>query len=204
MDIRIEEVIKNLKSNNFGAYYVETKEEVLTLIKGFVNEGDMIGRGGSLTLKQTGVLDYIESDKFDYRDFYSAKTDEEVKEALYYRLFCDTFFCSSNAVILDGRLYNVDGRCTRVAPLVCGPKQVIVIVGVNKIVDTLEEAEYRVKNIAAPLNAKRLKTSSPCTLDGTCHDCKSKDRICCSTVITSFNRIPERIKVIIVNESLGM
>lgn len=204
MNKNIELLMNNLKKNNFGAYYVATKEEVLPLVKTLINKGDMIARGGSLTLKETGVIDYIESDKFNYRDFYSAKTDDEKKEALYYRLFCDTFFCSSNAVIMDGRLYNVDGICTRVAPLLCGPKQVIVIVGVNKIVENIEEADRRVREIAAPLNAKRLNVSTPCTIDGKCHDCKSQQRICCSTVITSFNRIPKRIKVIIVNEDLGM
>ena len=203
MDERISNLIENLKKNRFGAYYVEKKEDVVPFIKQFLKEGEKVGRGGSITLKETGVIDYIESDKFDFRDFYSAKTPEEQQEALYYRFFCDTFFTSSNAVTMDGSLYNVDGICSRVAPLVCGPKQVIVVVGINKIVDTLEDADKRVKTIAAPLNAKRLSTKTPCAVDGVCHNCKSEQRICCSTVITNYNRILERIKVVIVGENLG-
>ena len=111
---------------------------------------------------------------------------------------------SANAIITDGRLYNEDGACSRVAPLLFGPKQVIVVAGRNKLVNSEAEARKRMMTVAAPLNAKRLKTGTPCTEDGVCHNCKHTNRICCSTVITNFNRIKGRIKVIIVNEDLGM
>ncbi|MEG3030308.1 MAG: LUD domain-containing protein, partial [Oscillospiraceae bacterium] len=84
------------------------------------------------------------------------------------------------------------------------PKQVIVVVGKNKLVDSVHEAKKRVMTVAAPLNTQRLNCDTPCRQDGVCHNCKSDSRICCSTVITNFNRVKERIKVIIVNEDLGM
>ena len=200
----MEKTMAALQENRFGVYYAQDKAEALNIVKGLVKEGERISRGGSLTLQQTGILDYIQSGKFDYLDSYSAKTEEEKQRAMEYRYSCDTFFCSANAVIADGRLYNEDGICSRVAPLLFGPKQVIVVVGTNKIVSDEREAKKRVMTVAAPLNAKRLDTQTPCTVDGVCHNCKSDKRICCSTVITSYNRIPQRIKVIIVNEALGM
>lgn len=204
MDMIIEKTIEALKKNRFDAYYVETSDEALEIVKSLIKEGEKVDRGGSETIKQIGALDYILNGNFDYQDPYQ-ETDPEKREKLFQeRFLCDTFLCSANAIISDGRLYNEDGICSRVAPLLFGPKQVIVVAGKNKIVNTVAEAKRRVQTIAAPLNAKRLETGTPCTIDGVCHNCKSDRRICCSTVITNFNRIPNRIKVIIVNEDLGM
>ncbi|MEG0090725.1 MAG: lactate utilization protein [Oscillospiraceae bacterium] len=204
MDARIEKTIAALKENRFGAYYAQNSVEALEIVKGLLKDGEKLSRGGSLTIQQTGILDYMKCGKYDFKDSYTAKTPEEKEEQLRDRFFCDTFFCSANAVITDGRLYNEDGICTRVAPLLCGPKQVIVVVGKNKLVDSVHEAKKRVMTVAAPLNTQRLNCDTPCRQDGVCHNCKSDSRICCSTVITNFNRVKERIKVIIVNEDLGM
>lgn len=201
---KIEKTLEALRENRFEAFYVENSEEALSLVKTLIKSGEKVNCGGSMTLKETGIYDYIISGEFDFSDYYSAKTPEEREELLKDRFFCDTFFCSANAVITDGRLYNEDGICTRVAPMLCGPKQVIVVAGINKLVDTENEAKKRIKTIAAPLNAKRLQAGTPCIEDGVCHNCKSENRICCSTVITSYNRIKGRIKVILVNENLGM
>lgn len=204
MDLKIENTIKALKANRFGAYYAENSAEALEIVKKLLKDGEKVTCGGSLTIKQVGVIDYISGGNFDYTDPYAFSDPEVRAKMMEQRFTSDTFFCSANAIISDGRLYNEDGICSRVAPMLFGPKQVIVVAGKNKIVDTEAQAKHRMQTIAAPLNAKRLATKTPCVIDGVCHNCKSEARICCSTVITNFNRIFERIKVIIVNEDLGM
>ena len=204
METMISKTIKALRENQFEAYYAENSLEALEIVKGLVKEGERVDRGGSLTIEQTGILRYITEGNFGYEDPYKEPDPVKKAQLMQARLSCDTFFCSANAIITDGRLYNEDGACSRVAPLLFGPKQVIVVAGRNKLVNSEAEARKRMMTVAAPLNAKRLKTGTPCTEDGVCHNCKHTNRICCSTVITNFNRIKGRIKVIIVNEDLGM
>lgn len=204
MDVKIEKTLEALKENQFGTYYAETSAEALEIVKKLLKDGEKVTCGGSLTIKQTGVIDYISNGNFNYTDPYAFSDPEQRAKMMQERYTSDTFFCSANAIISDGRLYNEDGACSRVAPMLFGPKQVIVVAGKNKIVDTEAQAKHRMQTVAAPLNAKRLATKTPCVIDGVCHNCKSEARICCSTVITNFNRIKERIKVIIVNEDLGM
>ncbi|MBR5307122.1 MAG: lactate utilization protein [Oscillospiraceae bacterium] len=203
MEILIRKTLSALKENQFDAYYAENSLEALEIVKGLIKEGERVDRGGSLTIEQIGALKYI-TENCGYIDPYKETDPAKKAELMQARLSCDTFLCSANAIITDGRLYNEDGACSRVAPLLFGPKQVIVVAGRNKLVTSEAEARKRMMTVAAPLNAKRLKTGTPCTEDGVCHNCKHTNRICCSTVITNFNRIKGRIKVIIVNEDLGM
>ena len=127
---------------------------------------------------------------------------------------CDAYFTSSNAITTDGVLYNVDGNSNRVACIVFGPRQVIMIVGRNKIVDTFDQAVERVKRIAAPRNTQRLHCKTPCAATGhcisldqedpaLCDGCFSPQRVCCNYVTTAFDRHIGRIKVLIVDEELG-
>ena len=203
MEILIRKTLSALKENQFDAYYAENSLEALEIVKGLIKEGERVDRGGSLTIEQIGALKYI-TENCGYIDPYKETDPAKKAELMQARLSCDTFLCSANAIITDGRLYNEDGACSRVAPLLFGPKQVIVVAGRNKLVNSEAEARKRMMTVAAPLNAKRLKTGTPCTEDGVCHNCKHTNRICCSTVITNFNRSKGRIKVIIVNEDLGM
>ena len=203
MEILIRKTLSALKENQFDAYYAENSLEALEIVKGLIKEGERVDRGGSLTIEQIGALKYI-TENCGYIDPYKETDPAKKAELMQARLSCDTFLCSANAIITDGRLYTEDGACSRVAPLLFGPKQVIVVAGRNKLVNSEAEARKRMMTVAAPLNAKRLKTGTPCTEDGVCHNCKHTNRICCSTVITNFNRIKGRIKVIIVNEDLGM
>ncbi len=203
MEILIRKTLSALKENQFDAYYAENSLEALEIVKGLIKEGERVDRGGSLTIEQIGALKYI-TENCGYIDPYKETDPAKKAELMQARLSCDTFLCSANAIITDGRLYNEDGACSRVAPLLFGPKQVIVVAGRNKLVTSEAEARKRMMTVAAPLNAKRLKTGTPCTEDGVCHNCKHTNRICCSTVITNFNRIKRRVKVIIENEHLGM
>ena len=213
MEQFIEITMKNLEKNGFQPFYAETREEVVPIVKTLVQEGESVSNGGSVTLKQCGVSDFIASGKFDYID-RSKYEGEAVREA-YLRAFgCDTYFCSSNAVTERGELYNVDGNSNRVACIVYGPKQVIMVVGKNKIVPDINAAIQRVKECAAPPNCVRLGIPSACSKLGKCvsltkenpfmcDGCAADTRICCNYVVSAKQRHKNRIKIIIVNEDLG-
>lgn len=115
----------------------------------------------------------------------------------------DYFLTSTNAITEDGILVNIDGNSNRVAAICFGPKKVIFIVGMNKVVKTEADAMSRARNIAAPINVQRFMINTPCKTTGSCVDCKSRDTICCQFLTTRYSRHADRIKVILVNEMLG-
>ena len=202
-----------LRKNRMAVHCVQTKEEVAPLVEKLLKKGDTVAVGGSVTLSETGVLDLLQNGEYRFLDRYApGLTVEQENEVLRQSLLADTYLCSSNAVTRNGELYNVDGRANRVAAFAFGPKSVIVVVGCNKIVDDLKEAVHRVKTIAAPLNAKRLKCETYCAVNGVCKaadsenmtdGCASPARICADFLISGMQRVPDRIQVILVGESLG-
>ena len=201
---RIRRTVENLEKNNMEAYYVEDEKELLDKIKGLVTIGELVSFGGSRTLFETGVINYLRSGDFELLDRYKENlTKEEVKEVFRKSFFADTYFTSSNAVTEEGELYNVDGNGNRVAAMIYGPDKVIVIVGINKVVVDKEEAIKRCRSISAPANAKRLNMNTPCIKLGHCINCNSKDRICNDYVIIRRQLNKGRIKVIIVGKELG-
>ncbi len=203
---RIERVIKALSINNMEGFYAETKEDVVNIIKKLVPKGSVIGGGGSVTLNETGVIEYFRNGDFTFYDRYK-KNITPIEKSDYNRkaLLSDTFITGTNAITEKGELFNVDGNGNRVAALIFGPKQVIVVVGKNKIVKDINEAESRMKLIAGPVDAKHLGYDNPCTKVGYCVDCKLDTRICNMyvTIKGQMGVNKDRIKVIIVNESLG-
>lgn len=204
MEDYIKLTMGNLKKNNMDAFFVEDEAELLDKVKSLVKENDTIAVGGSMTLFDTGIIDFIRKGKFNFLDRYEkGLTHEEILELHRKGLLSDTYFTSSNAVTEDGFLYNVDGTGNRVASMIFGPKQVIVIIGKNKIVKDINAAIERNKKTAAPLNAKRLHRNTPCAKLGYCVDCKTEDRICNEYTVIKRQAIKGRIKVIIVNKELG-
>ncbi|MBA4687326.1 MAG: lactate utilization protein [Candidatus Galacturonibacter soehngenii] len=201
---QVERTIKNLELHNMMGIYVEDEAELLSKLSEFIKEDSIIGVGDSVTLKDTGVLRYLRQNKFHFLDKYKEGLTKEEKRKIYIQNFsADTFMCSTNALTEDGYLFNIDGNGSRVAPMLYGPKQVIVVVGINKLVANLEEAQKRVRNYAAPLDAKRLNKDTPCTKIGTCVDCKSPNRICNDFVTITGQFEKNRIKVIIIGKSFG-
>ena len=201
---QVERTIKNLNSHNMEGYYVENREQLFQILKEFIDEGSTVGVGDSMTLFETKIIDFLREGKFDFLDKYEDKLTKDEKRELYIKNFsADTFLCSANAITENGELYNIDGNGSRVAPMIYGPKQVIIIAGINKIVKNLEEAEVRVRQYAAPLDAKRLNKDTPCAKLGYCVDCKSPHRICNDFVTIKGQFITGRIKVIIVGQVLG-
>lgn len=210
---RINRTAEALKKNNMEFHYAESKVEVLTIISNILKTGDVVATGGSVTLEECGVIDFLKSDKYKYLDRHSVDTDK--LDSLYRASFAaDAYICSSNAVTENGELYNVDGNGNRIAAITYGPKSVIIVVGYNKIVNNLDEAVNRVKSITAPANSQRLTCASYCYEKGCCSaapdgikgitdGCDADGRICCSYLITGHQREKDRIKVIIVGEKLG-
>ena len=198
-------VITNLKSRHFDAYYAENREKALEIAVSLINKNGTVSWGGTMTAQEIGLFDYLKENGYNCIDRDKAKTDEEREQILKDATFADTFIMSSNAVSYDGQLVNIDGTGNRVAAMIFGAKNVVMIVGMNKLAPTLEDAISRARNVAAPLNIQRFQQKdTPCMHTGACGDCKSADCICCHEVITRVSRVEGRIKVILVNDDLGL
>lgn len=197
-------MIKNFQKRNMDAYYCDTSEDAVRLALELMQDGGTVGMGGTETVKEIGLLDALkESEHLDFFDRNLAKTPEEKREIYIKTIQCDYFLMSSNAITIDGELVNIDGNGNRLACLMCGPKQVLVIAGMNKVVDDVDSAVQRVGTHAAPPNAMRLGVRTPCAALGHCNDCHSDDCMCAHIVVTRHSREKGRIKVILVGEELG-
>ncbi len=150
------------------------------------------------------MLDFLRSGPYHFLDKFKPGLTSEEKREIYLQNFrADAFFTGVNAVIADGRLFNIDGNGSRVAPMLYGPGQVIVVTGTNKLTDTLEEAVHRARQIAAPLDAKRLDKRTPCAKLGRCVDCSHPQRICNDFVLIAGQFAKARIKVIFIDGDYG-
>ena len=196
--------VEALIKNNFQATYCQTKEEAVAQILALIPNDGTVGVGGSWTVGELGLLDKIAArgnTMFNHGlPDLSAETKLELRRK---QLTCDVFLTGTNAVTMDGRLVNTDGIGNRVASMIFGPKKVVIVVGVNKIVKDIAEAEKRIKLYAAPINNKRLNTPNPCVRTGECMDCQGPTRIC--NVTTIMNKRPPltEIHVFVVGEELG-
>ncbi len=199
-----ETIIQNLKKRRMEGYYCPTKEDAVKTAMSLTAAGTTVSFGGSVTLSETGILDALKS-REDLRliDRGMAKTPQEIKQAYRDSFSADTYFMSTNAITLDGHLVNVDGNGNRAAALVYGPKNVIIVAGMNKVTPDLESAVTRARSIAAPINAQRFSVQTGCMATGTCSDCLSPSSICASMVRTRICRPAGRIKVVLVGEELG-
>ncbi|HBR07878.1 MAG TPA: lactate utilization protein [Clostridiales bacterium] len=204
MNERVKKAISNLQKNNMAGFYVESRQELLSLLSTLLVEGEKIGCGDSVTLEETGVFEYLRNGSYTFYDKHRQSLTSEEKRKLYLNNFdADTFVTGTNAVTMDGKLFNIDGNGSRVAPIIYGPRQVIVVVGMNKLVDTVEDAVRRTRQVAAPLDAKRLKKNTPCVKLGRCIDCKHEQRICNDFVLIARQFSKDRIKVIFINGDYG-
>ncbi len=196
-------VVRALESRNMEAYYVKSEEEALQKALDLIPEGSSISWGGCMSAQEIGLLDAVRSGNYEVLDRGTKKTREEEEEVMHQALDCDVFLGSANALSEDGILVNIDGNANRVAAYSYGPKTVLLIVGMNKVVKTEADAVSRAKNEAAPINAQRFGIDTPCVKNGTCSDCKSPQCICCQILITRYSRAPKRMKVILVDAALG-
>lgn len=197
-------LVKNLQARHFEAYYCANKEEALKKALELIPAGAAIGWGGTMTCKDIGLLDAVHSDAYRALDRDSCKTAEERERIQREMFFADVFISGANGLSLDGQMVNIDGTGNRVAPIVYGPGSVIIVAGMNKVEDSLEDAVRRARTVAAPMNKQRFPINTPCELTGTCADCKSEGCICNQILITRHCRPAGRIKFILVGEDLGM
>ena len=196
-------VLKGFEKRFIEGHYCESVEEAKELALSMIPNGSSASFGGSVTLSETGILEALrQRNDITLYDRDTANGPDEVKKIMHDALSCDYYLMSSNAITSDGELVNIDGNGNRVAALIYGPENVIIIAGMNKIVKTVEEGISRTRNIASPQNCIRLNKNTPCAMNGVCGNCLA-DTICDQIVITRASRIPNRIKVILVGEELG-
>ncbi|GKT33707.1 Uncharacterised conserved protein UCP020269 like protein, partial [Aduncisulcus paluster] len=179
-----------------GAYYVKNEDELHDLLKTLIPEGQTVSFGGTMTLFETNTMDWLRAQNYNLLDRYAeGLTPADIKQLYRNAFSADTYITSTNAVTEDGQLYNVDGRGNRVAAMIYGPDQVVVVTGTNKIVRDHDEAIQRNRRVAAPANVKRLSRKTPCHTLGYCTDCDSPDRVCNAFVTISKQAEKDRIKV---------
>ena len=213
----VDRTIKALKKNNMEALYIPTMDGILPTVQSYLKEGEKVAVGGSVSLVETGVLDLLRSGDYTFFDRHKkGLSKSEIDQVLLDSFSVDTYFASANAITEHGELYCADGFSNRVAAMLYGPKQVILVVSWDKIVLDLNAAVVRVKQIAAPANSVRLGYETYCKTHGKCLNPHCSDdnlmalgagacenTICSNYVVFSHQKYPKRIKVLIVGESFG-
>ena len=199
-ELLAQKVIKGLESRNMKGYYAASKEEALKTALSLIPEGSSVTMGGAMSAHEIGLVSALKEGNYRFID---RDRSEDKRAAMLAAYDADFFLSSVNAMTDDGVLVNIDGNANRVSAICQGPKQVLFIVGMNKICGDLDGAMKRARNVAAPTNAQRFGLSTPCAKTGNCMDCKSPDTICCQFLVTRFSRHAGRIHVILVNDFLG-
>ena len=203
--LQAKEMVDILNSKNLNALYADNEKEAKKLFLELIPEGASVCVGGSVTLKQTGIMDEIESGRYDFYDRFHCESVAAMHDVYRESYKADFMVSSSNAVTREGQLVNIDCVGNRASQIAFGPKKVIIIAGVNKIVDTMEDGIKRARSIA-PLNAKRIRHKTPCATDDccTCSNCEGQPRMCNFIgIVDGCFHFPKRITVIMVAEELG-
>ena len=217
MNEQILKTIEALKKNNMNALYIERQEDIVPFLeKEVLFEGATITAGGSVSLNESGVWALLNSGKYNFLDRNREGITAEEKQYVFKTAIGgDFYFCSSNAVTEKGELINVDGFSNRISSIAFGPQKVVMIVGINKIVENATEGLLRVKKIAAPKNCVRLGINNPCAKLGHCvsllksdnpdftDGCSAERRICANYLISGRQQVKDRITVIICGDELG-
>ena len=204
--LKCEKAVEGLKKNGFEAVYCKSGEEVFHYIVNEAEHAKSVGFGGSLSIADLKLADKLKEMGREILNHGAPDLSPEEKLAICRRqLTCDLFLTGSNAVTLNGELVNIDGNGNRVAAMFFGPLKVIIVVGRNKLVDgSVQDAIHRVKSFAAPPNSKRLNLSTPCATSGFCCDCNSPQRICRVTTVIEKKPRNTDIRVLVVNEDMGL
>jgi hypothetical protein len=200
------QVITRLERRGMHGVFFDTTARAVDYIVGQIPVNAVVALGGSMSVAQSGLLELLRRMPIQLLDRYRPGISaEEAQEMRMSAMHADVMIASCNAVTADGRLVNEDGVGNRVSGMIFGPAKVILLVGVNKIVGSLEEAISRIKNVAAPPNCVRLGHRTPCAETGFCDDerCLPPERICCQLTIIEANRFPGRITVVFAGEALG-
>ena len=207
IDIRNEKaagkVIKNLARRNIEAYYCPTAREAVEKVLEMIPAGSSVTWGGSMSIRDIDIPAALaNAGKYEVYDRDKAP-DRAAATEIYLKAFsCDYYLSSANAITEDGVIVNIDGTGNRVAAITFGPRNVIFVIGMNKLTQNVDAALARARSLAAPVNTARFDIQTPCKLDGVCHNCLSDDCIC--NYIHYLRHSPKgKHKVILVGECLG-
>ena len=206
---RLADLKKALESNNFEVFLANDASHAKKIVLEEIvpkTGAKSVSWGGSMTYMATGVYQTLKDvPGLEVIDTYDKSVSpEEMLEMRRRSLQVDLFITGTNAVTETGQLINLDMTGNRVAAITFGPRHVVIIVGRNKIVSDLEEGMNRIKNYAAPTNAMRLDKKTPCVKTSYCEECKSPDRICNTWTITEKSYPKGRVKVVLINQVLGL
>lgn len=197
-------IVAVLNKKHFQASYVLNLAEAKEKLVSMIDDGASVALGGSATLSNMGIVDVLRNGNYVFFDRYqNLPYDPDIVEIHRKSLTADFLLTGTNAITKQGELVNTDCTGNRVAPMIFGPKNVIIVAGVNKIVENLEAAFKRIREIA-PMNSKRIKHETPCVETGYCVDCDCKKRICnFTTIIHNGIKFEGRIKIIIIADEAG-
>ena len=201
---RAQLLIKNLQSRHFEAYYCETREAALEKALELIPKGTTVGWGGAMSAEQIGLIEALRTGEYTAIDRDKAANMAERDKLMKQCLSAEVFVAGANALSIDGQMVSIDGNGNRVAAIVYGPDSVVVVAGMNKVVDSLEDAIRRARTVAAPSNKQRFPVQTPCEITGTCADCRSDGCICNQILVTRNCKPAGRIKFVIVGEELGL
>lgn len=203
---KCEKAVESLNRNGFTAAYCNNAQEAADYILKEAESAVTVGFGGSMSIADMGITEAMQRlGKETLIHGAPGLTLEQRREIMRRQLTCDLFLCGTNALTLSGCLVNIDATGNRVGAMLFGPKKVIVVAGRNKLVDgTIDDALKRVKDLASPPNARRLNFKTPCTTTGFCVDCNSPERICRVTTIIDRKPRATDLRVLVVNEDMGL
>ena len=207
-NLKLESVKENLENNNFEVFIAKDAKDAKKIAINDIIPGldiKSVSWGGSMSFVATGLFHELKDnpDIEVLNTFDKSLSKEEMMDLRRRSLMTDLFITGTNAVTEAGHLVNLDMVGNRVAAIIWGPKNVLLLIGRNKITTDLEDAMIRIKNYAAPVNTMNLDKKTPCAKTGICHDCSSPDRICNYWTITEKSFVKNRIKIILINEDLG-
>ena len=203
LDRIIENTVKNLKKHFFEVKVFNDTESIKKEIKLLLNKYESFAFGGSMTLEETGIKDFIIANGKKYIERNNSASEEENIESERRALLSDIYFCSANAISSDGALINIDKRGNRVGAMIFGPRKVIIIAGTNKIVETTDLALKRAKNIASVKNCIRFNLDTPCVKMQRCVDCEDEKSICYTTTIIKRSFPQKRISIFLIDKTYG-
>lgn len=199
-----ETLVKNLAAKGFEAAYAESAEEALNEALRLIPAGSSVGIPGSVTIREIGAMEALaEKGCKVIHHWDPSLSPEERLQTLQDELLADFFLTSCNAITRDGMIVSIDGNGNRVSGMAWGKNTLIFVIGMNKVVGSIDEAISRTRNVATPPNALRLKLSPPCTRTGSCVDCNTQERVCKALLVLERATGGRKSHVILVGEDLG-
>ena len=200
----VYELAEVMKKRGYLARAFATADEAKKAAIEILSDCATIGKGGSATLKETGIWDWlITSGKEIYALSLAGKLGKTEKEIMKLGMTADAYICSANAVTEKGDIINIDGRGNRVAATICGPDKVVFVIGRNKITSNPHTAIARIKSVACPKNGARLHKTTPCALTGKCANCDDPGRMCNVTVRMEYPPKGREYHVLLIDGDYG-